>query len=50
MNVLQPNFSTRGKDIINFEKHFLNFIAKLISKFNVGFKMLLREGLLEPEF
>ena len=34
----------------NFEKHFLNFIAELISIFNVGLKTLLRDGLSEPEF
>ena len=43
--------SSRAISIINFEKHFLNFIADtLISKFNVGLKTLLREGLSEPEF
>ena len=37
---------------MNFEKHFLNFIAdtELISKSNVGLKTLLREDLSEPEF
>ena len=37
--------------IINFEKHFLNFIVDTkISKYNVGLKTLLGEGLSEPEF
>ena len=40
--------------IINFEKHFLHFIAdtinELISKFSVGLRTLLRKGLSEPEF
>ena len=27
INVYQPNFSSRAIGIINFEKHFLNFIA-----------------------
>ena len=43
------NFSSRAIGTINFENLFLNFIA-LISKFNVGLKTLLREGLSEPEF
>ena len=37
----------------NFEKHFLNFILdtiESISKYNVGLKTLLGEGLSEPEF
>ena len=47
----QPNFSSSAIGIINFEKHFLNYRrpCKLISKFNVGLKTLLREGLSEPE-
>ena len=32
-----------------FSKRFLNIIA-LISKFNVGLKTILREGVSEPEF
>ena len=47
------NSQTSPASIINFEKHFLNFIADtmtLISKFNVGLKALLREGISEPEF
>ena len=50
---LQPHFFSRAVGIINFQKLFLNFIAdtyELISKFNVGLKALLREGLSEPEF
>ena len=52
INVKQPNFFSRAIVIINFEKHFLNFIAdyELISKFNVGLKTLLRESLSEPGF
>ena len=40
--------------IINFAKHFQNFIDDiyydLISKFQVGLKSLLRQGLSEPDF
>ena len=40
--------------IIHFAKHFLNFIDDkyydLISKFQVGLKSILRQGLSEPEF
>ena len=46
-------FSNRDIGIINFEKTFSNFYRRhyeLISKFNVGLKSLLREGLSEPEF
>ena len=53
INVEQPNFNSRAIGIINFENHCLNFIAdtyELISKFNVGLKTLLRDGLLELEF
>ena len=52
INVERPNFSNRAIGIINFEKPFLNFIVdtELISKYNVGLKMLLSEGLSEPEF
>ena len=48
----KPNFSSRAIGIINFEKHFLNFIADTIIdfQFNVGLKTLLREGLSEPEY
>ena len=48
INVLRSNFSNRDIGIINFEKYFLNF--ELISKYNVGLKMLLPDGLSEPEF
>ena len=46
------NFSNRAIGIINFEKSFLNFIVdtELISKYNVGLKKLLSEGLSKPEF
>ena len=56
INVKRPNFSNRAIGIINFEKHFLNFILELcrhyelICKYNVGLKTLLNEGLSEPEF
>ena len=54
INVQRPNFSNRAIGTINFEKHFLNFIVdtiyELISKYNVGLKTLLAEGLSEPEF
>ena len=53
INVKRPNFSNRAIGIINFEKPFLNFIIdtnELISKYNVGLKTLLSEGLSEPEF
>ena len=54
INVYRPNFSNRAIGIINFEKPFLNFIVdtmnELISKYNVGLKTLLSEGLSEPEF
>ena len=45
-------FSNRAIGIINFEKTFSKFYRRhyeLISKYNVGLKALLREGLLEPE-
>ena len=37
---------------INFQNQFLNLIAdtELISKFNVGLKTFLREGISEQEF
>ena len=39
--------------IINFERHFSKFYRRhyeLVSKFNVGLKTLLHQGLSEPEF
>ena len=39
--------------MINVEKHLLNFITDImisISKFNVGLKTFLRDGLSESEF
>ena len=45
--------SPRAIGIINFEKPFSKFYRKhyeLISKYNVGLKTLLSEGLSEPEF
>ena len=53
INVSQPNFFSRAIGVINFEKTFSKFYRRhyeLISKFNVGLKPLLREGLSEPEF
>ena len=55
MNYPVLQTSTRERQTspaINFEKYFLNFVAdtELISKFNVGLKTLLPEGLAEPEF
>ena len=49
--VKRPNFSNRAIGIINFKKHFLNFIVDTMdSKYNVGLKTLLRESLYEQEF
>ena len=53
INIKQPNFSSRAIGFINFEKHFSKFYRRhfeLISKFNIGLKTILREGLSEPEF
>ena len=53
INILRQNFSNRAIGIINFEKPVLNFYRRhygLISKYNVGLKTLLSEGLSEPEF
>ena len=50
---LQPNSSSRANGIINFEKNIFSIYRRhyeLISKFNVGLKMLLRDGLSEPVF
>ena len=47
------NFSNRAIGIINFEKTFSKFYRRhyeLTSKYNVGLKTLLSEGLSEPEF
>ena len=47
------NFSNRVIGIINFEKLFQNIIAETLnwfSKFKVGLKSLLQQGLSEPEF
>ena len=52
-HVQKPNFSSRAIGILNFEKTFSKSYRRhyeLISKFNVGLKTLLREGLSEPEF
>ena len=43
-------FLNKAIGIINFAKPFLNFIDDLISKFQIGLKSLLYQGLLEPEF
>ena len=40
-----------ARNDLNFAKHFQNFIDDtLISKFQVGLKSLLRQGLSEPDF
>ena len=53
--VLQQNFSNKDIDIINFVRRF--FFSKfyrrhfdLVSKYNVGVKTLLLQGLSEPKF
>ena len=48
INVLQLSFSSGAIGIINFEKHFRNFIENTMNR--VELKTLLREGLSEPEF
>ena len=48
-----PNFSNRAIGIINFEKTFSKFYRRhyeLISKYNVGLKMLLNMSLSKTEF
>ena len=53
INCYLRNFLNKGIGIINFAKHFLKFYRRyydLISKFQVGLKSLLRQGLSEPEF
>ena len=54
LNVYEPIFSIRALGIINFKKNvFSKFYRRpyeLISKFNIGLKTLLRNGLSEPEF
>ena len=50
---INAKFSSRAIGIINFEKTISKFyrrLYELISKFNVGLKTLLREGLSEPGF
>ena len=49
INVLRQNFSNRAIGIINFSKFYRRHYD-LISKYNVGLKTLLSEGLSEPEF
>ena len=46
------NYLNKAIGIINFAKLFLNYrrYYDLISKFQVGLKSLLRQGLSEPEF
>ena len=47
------NFSNRVIGIINLERLFSKFYRRhhaLVSKFNVGLKSLLHQGLSEPEF
>ena len=53
INCLLRNFLNKAIGIINFAKPFSKFYRRyydLISKFQVGPKSLLRQGLLEPEF
>ena len=53
INCYLRNFLNKAIGIINFAKPFLNFFRRyydLISKFQVGLKSLLRQGLSEPEF
>ena len=52
IHCLLRNFSNKAIGIINFAKLFLNYYHRyfgLISKFNIGFKSLLCQGLSEPE-
>ena len=47
------NFFTRAIGIINFEEYFSKFYRRhyeLVSKFKVGLKSLLQQGISEPEF
>ena len=49
----QQNFSANGIDIIKFERRFSKFYRRhfdIVSKYNVGLKTLLLQGLSEPEF
>ena len=53
MKFLQQNFSDKDIDIINFVRRFQNFIGGIFdfaSKYNVGLKIPLLQGLSEPEF
>ena len=50
---LLQNFSDKDIDIINFVKAFSKFYRRhfdIVSKYNVGLKTLLLQGLSEPEF
>ena len=49
----QQNFSDKDIDVINFVRHFSTFYRRhyvLVSKYYVGLKLLLLQGLSEPEF
>ena len=49
----QQNFSDNGIDIIKFVRRFSKFYRRhfdIVSKYNVGLKTLLLQGLSEPEF
>ena len=53
--VLTANFSNKDIDIINFVRRFQSFKFyrlhfDIVSKYNVGMKTLLLQGLQEPEF
>ena len=51
INSYLRNFLNKAIGIINFAKHFQNFIDDdLISKFQFGLKSLLRQGLSELDF
>ena len=48
--VLTANLLREDIIIINFVRRFQNFIGGGVSKYNVGLKTLLLQGLSEPEF
>ena len=53
MNVQLLNFSNKAIGTITLERLFSKFYRRhheLVSKFNVGLKYLLHQGLSEPEF
>ena len=53
INIKQLNYSNSVIGIISLERSFSKFYRRhyeLISKFNVGLKSLLHQGLSEPQF